>query len=324
MKKLVIFLLSALLLISCDVDALKYYNEATLKTETVEDGQSKLDIKVEMNFSEEAKDSVEELALFEEINFSHHMQFGKDQTISRQYLGTNAVGVDTVYYREQDLSYIRVPFLGKYLKLNDLSFGGIESSTYEEPPISEASKLKIAEKWRLLVQEDDVVNLGDEVIDTPEGEVKVKKFVISFSHDQVYKFLNEVIDILAEDDVFIEQVKSYPTYTFENNELKTSDYELSAEDIIQGNRALLDAIVIEDFSMTAYIDIDQYIVNHIYDAKISFKDILEEAIESITIHAEYELFDLNNKQEMDFPNVTENDWITFDEVIDSFGDFSIE
>jgi hypothetical protein len=195
---------------------------------------------------------------------------------------------------------------------------------FQEPPVSEASQLKIAEKWRALVQEDDVVNLGDEVIDTPEGEVKVKKFVISFSHDQIYSFFNEVIDILAEDEVIIEKVKSYPTYTFENDELVESDYQLSAEEIIQGYRELLEAVFIEDFSMTAYIDIDQYIVNHIYDAKISFKDILEEQIESITIHAEYELFDLNNKQEMDFPNVTENDWITFDEVIDSFGDFSIE
>lgn len=320
MKKIIILLFATLLLIGCEIDALNYYKDAVVKTESLVDGQSQLAMTLNFDFV----DASSEQEIFKEITFTHQRKFGDKQEVSRQYLGTSAFGIDTVYYENQEEAYIRLPFLGKYLSLNDIDMSQYGDALYEEPPISQETIEIIKDKWMMLVKEDDVVNLGDEVIDTPEGEVKVKKFVVTFSHEQVTTFLREVIDVVSQDPVFLERITEYPTFVYEDETLVVSDYDITSEEVIKGFDWLLESLIIEDFSMTAYVDIDLYMIQQTYDIKIAFSEKLSEVINGLTFNATYELFDLNQQQAFDFPMIESTDWITVDELLDSFEDYTID
>lgn len=314
-----IWLIMIIFLVGCQVDALEYYQEASEKTSTIEDGQSELDMSLELDFNIDVKDQNPELDdFFGSIVYEQIAKFSKEQTIARQYIGNDAIGMDLVYYKNYDEEYLKVPYLGKYLSLLDLN---MNSDLYAEPPFSKASEEEIKRMWLALVSEEDVVNLGDEVIDTPEGEVKVKKFVISFSHDQVQAFMNEVLILLENDAKFIEQLPKYQTYNYSDGEFETYQHDLDAEQMMNGIHMFMDNIVVEEFKMTAYIDIDKYIVHHVYDVKLSFKDFMKEVLDEIRFHADYQLFDMHEKQELEFPELNDNEFVTIEELLEGFEAF---
>ncbi len=324
MKKLFIILL-AVLLMGCEIDALNYYQEAIEKSETIKDGQSKLDIELDIELSDELKETESEFAsLISHVVFSNQKQFGENKSISRQYIGTDALGVDMVYYNNEGSEFVKIPFLGKYLPLDEMMLDEIDTTIYDKPPYSEESIQQISQIWTALVQEEDVVNLGDEVIDTPEGEVKVKKLVVSFSHDQIHQFLNDALIIISVDEVFKEEVKDYPMYGIQDGKLITSDQIVPAEDIIKGTQMLLDSVIVEDFEMITYIDIDKYIIQYEYNMKFSFKGVLESILNNINIKAAYQLYDIHQEQILEFPTLDESNKTTIEEIIDTLGEFSIE
>ena len=321
MKRLLVLLMSVFLLMGCEIDALNYYQEAIKKTDTIETAKSKLELKFNLDFSEEAIAEVPELVdILSEITYLDDSKFDKteEQIVSRQYIGTKAFGVDTIYYKDADKSFIKVPFSGKFLKFDaENMIEGLDMSVYEEAPISESTLQQIKVKWLALVNEEDVVNLGDEVIDTPEGEVKVKKMVVTFSNEQIHGFLDEVLDLVSKDSIFIEKIKSYPTYAFEDGELNVIDgYEMDAKESIELIRLLLDDVIVDEFKFITYIDIDKYVIHHQYEVNLSFKGDLETVIESLTMTSDYQLYDIHEKNVFETPVLTENNTITITELLE--------
>lgn len=321
MKRLLVLLMTVFLLMGCEIDALNYYQEAIEKTETIKTGKSKLDLKFNLDFSEEAIAEVPELVdLFSEITYIDDSKFDKteEKIVSRQYIGTKAFGVDTIYYRNADEGFLKVPFKGKFLKFDaENMIEGLDMSVYEEPPISEQTFQKIKEKWLSLVNEEDVVNLGDEVIDTPEGEVKVKKMVVTFSNEQIHSFLDDVLDLISNDSTFEEKLKSYPTYTFEDGEFTAvNDYEMDVEESIELISKLLDDMIVDEFKFITYIDIDKYVIHHQYEVNLSFKGDLETVIQSITMTSDYQLYDIHEKNVFEMPVLTEKNTLTIKELLE--------
>ncbi|MCH4889896.1 hypothetical protein EZV73_20115 [Acidaminobacter sp. JC074] len=313
-----IWLILIVFLVGCQTDALEYYRDASLKTQTIEQGQSKLDMTLEVDFSDQVvKDNPELEDFLGKIVYEQNAQFSGEDVIARQYLGNDAIGLDTIFYKSGQDEYLRIPFLGKYLSLAEYE----DNELYAEPPFTKASEEEIKKMWLALVGEEDVVNLGDEVIDTPEGEVKVKKFVISFSNEQVHQFFGDVLTLLEKDPKFVEMIPKYPSYVYQDDQMMTYENNLSLDEMILGMRTFMDNVVVDEFKMTAYIDIDKYIVHHVYDVKLSFKDFIEEALNEVRFHAEYQLYDLHEKQVLSFPDVGEEDYITSEEIIENFEAF---
>lgn len=321
MKKIFIIILSAFLLMGCEIDALNYYQEAVIKTGQVKHGKSDLDLNVELTFSDEFKEAEADMVeLLSEVNYQAKSVFNREKNLSivRQYLGNDAFGFDTINYKNDGDDHIRVPFTGKFLKLDPESIvEGLDFSVYDEDAITAETEQAISKLWFDLVSEDDVVNLGDEVIDTPEGEVKVKKMVVSFSNEQIHDFLDDVLVLISEDDVFKEQVKKYPMYYFEDKKLvETEDFKLDVETAIDSMRLLFDDIIVNEMKFVTYIDIDKYIVQHEYDVSLSFKGDIESLIEGISFTSRYQLFDLHEENEFDFPKIEDQDTITIDEILE--------
>jgi len=319
MKKIVLLLIVTFSLMGCEMDALNYYQEAVKKTETIEMGKSVLDLNFELDFSDEFTELEPNFVdLLKEINYKSHSEFNLEtmEAVNRQYIGNDAFGVDIIHYKNKDEHVIKVPFTGKFLVLDpETLIEGIDFSVYDESPISEAVVREIKDKWFNLVHEEDVVNLGDEVIDTPEGEVKVKKMVVSFSNDQIHRFLDDVLLVMANDDLFKEQIKKYPTYSIVNNKLvESDDFELDVDDAIEAMRAIFDDVIVDEMKFISYIDIDKYMIQHEYEVSLSFKGDLEGIIESIKFTSDFQLFDLHEENKFNFPVLENDNTITINEI----------
>lgn len=324
MKKLIITTLMIMIfLIGCEQDALNYFQEASVKTDEIVRGKSTLDIQAMIEVSESMKEVEPELAeLLNNITYSSENQFDKtsEEHLVRQYLGTNMMGFDTVYYNNKGFEYVKVPFVGKYLKMEDLlELESFDTSIYDEPPVTQETLQTISEAWLDLVEEDDVVNLGNEVVDTPEGEVKVKKLVVTFSNEQVKVFLNKALDMIAVDETFKKKITEYPIYTTDDDGKMTVadvDFDIEPEKIIEYFRALLDDIVIEEFKMVTYVDVDQYIIESEYNIHISFVGDIEEYLKRIKFNSTYQLYDLHEDITFEFPEINEQNTITLNALLD--------
>lgn len=319
MKKIFFLLLVTFTLMACGMDALNYYQEAVNKTETIEMGKSVLDLNVVVTFSNEFIELEPNLVeLLKEINYRSHSEFSlkTKEALNRLYLGNDAFGMDIIHYKQEDKNVIKVPFTGKFLALDpETLIEGLDFSVYDESPISERVVKEIKEKWFNLVREEDVVNLGNEVIDTPEGEVKVKKMVVSFSNDQIHRFLDDILLSLANDDVFKEQIKKYPTYNIVNNKLVATDnFELNVEDVIEAMRLVFDDTIVDEMKFISYIDIDKYMIQHEYKISLSFKGDLEGIIKSIKFTSDFQLFDLHKENQFDFPAMDKKNTISINEI----------
>ncbi|MBN2796663.1 MAG: hypothetical protein JXR88_14735 [Clostridia bacterium] len=324
MKKLLLLILM-LLLVSCDQDALNYYMEAGVKTDTIDRAKTTLDLKVDMSFNDDFQEEYASIAdLLSFIQYKSNSAYDKttQEKITYQYLGSEGIGVDTTYYQFSDGSYLRVPFVGKYLDFNQIEMiGETDFSAYSKSPLTEEALSFIEEKWMALVNEEDVVNLGNEVIDTPEGEVKVKKFVVTLSNEQLHDFLNDVIEYLKSDQYFNEVFRSYPLYNLEDDELVEFDaFEITGQDWLNNMSELLEDIIVNRFKMTTYIDIDQYIIESKYEVSLNFVGILETIIESLELEANYQMYDLHEKIQFDFPSIAEEQMTTIEEVLEIFED----
>lgn len=322
MKKLV-FILLMLLLVSCDQDALNYYIESGEKTDTIDRAKSSLELNLEMDFSEDMITSNPSIVdLLSYVTYRSESKFDRSshEKMTYQYLGSEGFGIDTSYYEYDQGTFLKVPFVGKFLNLNEMdTIQETDFSAYDRSPLTDEMLAYIKDEWMALVQEEDVVNLGNEIIDTPEGEVKVKKFVVTLSHEQIQSFLTQIIEKLRSDAYFIEVFESYPLYTLEDDQLVPFDaFEMDVQMFLDNMSDLLDDIIISNFKMTTYIDIDQYIIESNYDISLNFVGDLETVIEALDLKVNYLLYDLHEKIEFDFPSITENQLTTFDEVLEIF------
>jgi len=325
MKKVSIgaILILIILLMGCQQDALKYYQESSLKTDAIDRAKSTIDLQLKVEVSELLKDEEPTLTDFiSEINFNTSTQFDQKlgKRIASQYIGNGLIGIDTVYYKDGDNEYLKIPFTGKYISLDQLmSDEDLDFSMYEEVPISDNAVEALKDLWFNLAGQDDVVKLGNEVIDTPEGEVKVKKFVISFSHEQIQTFLKEAMNILEGDELLRSKIKDYPLFIIEDGKMTISNdsFEIDVDEVLDSLRLALRDMIIEEFKLITYIDVDQYIIESEYEIKVSFKGFLVDYLENVEFKLKYALYDLHEKIKFNFPEINDSNTTTIDEVLET-------
>lgn len=316
MKKILLIGIMILALVGCSPEALDYYQTATEKTESLTLGKSKTSLALNIEFDESIG---EDIKAFDTFTYTSDSQFDRDEDkkIVHQHLSTLALGVDSVYYKDQLVEFVKMPFVGKYLDLNDVTFDTFDMSAYQEIPFTEASINKMIIAWKTLVEADDVVDLGNEVIDTPEGEVKVKKLVITFTHDQMKTFLNDMLLIVEEDTLFQEKIQTYPGINISEEGIEQVEqvYDVDVTMVVDQFKRLLDQIVIDEFVLTTYIDIDAYIIESQYDISLSFVGELGDYIDRIEFDGKYELYDLHEDNTFVFPSLTEENMTTLEELM---------
>lgn len=312
MKKIILLLVCTILLVGCNRNEFELYREATEKTDTINIAKAKTDIKIDIEFGEKTP---EDLKGMKEINYSNDISFNKSESkkISRQYIGNETMGIDTVFYLNGNENYFKIPFVGKYIKLDEDSFLDIQ---FNEPPITEDTISEVALTWNALVNEDDVVSLGNEVVDTPEGEVKVKKLVVTFTDVQLKSFIDDVLDIVSKDEKLKRDINNYPVYNISDDEFTETDYEVDLDVLIKNVRDFMSFVSFDSFTVTTYIDIDDYIVNEEFDIEVSFKSIASNYVRSVSFSSFYQLYDIGEKIEFIYPILNENNTTTIELLLE--------
>jgi hypothetical protein len=181
--------------------------------------------------------------------------------------------------------------------------------------ISEETKKEFTKKWISLMNEEDVFKGKNIVLTTPDGEVKTTEYTIKLSDEQIKTLLKECAQILSEDEalkLFFEKNISVNVGETEG-ELEQKTFEEMLDDIIEG----LEKFNVENFSYRAYVDIDGYIVNEIFDISLKTIDAEKEGIIGINYNLDIKTWDINKEQKFEFPILTDENTIKTDEMKDN-------
>ena len=322
MKRKIIFvtvfiLILLILLTSCNTNNLIEYKKASDKTEQIIKGQTagEFTMTTEINPAGLTAEEIKELNYIKDMNGSFSVVFDdeEEKTIIRNYLNFGGLGYDFEVFINGDEVSVKLPVVGKYLRINEEMLS--ESEKYYDAGnkiISEETKKEFTKRWLSLMNEEDVFKGKSIVLTTPDGEVKTTEYTIKLSDEQIKTLLKDTAQILSKD----ESLKSF----FEKNininigktedELEKKSFEEILDDIISG----AENFQVENFSYRAYVDIDGYIVNEIIDISVKTRDSEKEGITGINYNLDIKTWDINKEQKFEFPALTDENTIKPDEM----------
>ena len=310
-RKLSLLLLIAILLTACNTNNLAEYKKAVDKTDQITKGQTLGEFTLITEFNQEGltAEEIRELNYIKDMNGSFSVVFDdeEEKSIIRNYLNFGGLGYDFDVFINKEEMFMKLPVIGKYLKIDDMSSISEDMQT-ERQIVSEETIKEFSKKWISLMNEEDVFKGKDIVLTTPDGEVKTKEYIIKLSDEQIKALLNDSVEIFSQDKSLKKLYEENISSIAEPLKDKTFEEMLSE---IKNNA---DKFNVENFSYTAYVDIDGYIVNEIIDIKFGSIDSEEIGIESFSYNLNMKNWDINKKQNFDFPVLTDENTVNIEEM----------
>ena len=329
MKRKIVFIAAFLLILmmfitACNTNNLVEYKKASEKTDQIVKGQTAGEFitTTEINQDGLTAEEIKELNYIKDMNGSFTAVFDdkEEKSIIRSYMNFGGLGYDfEVYINKEEVS-IKLPVIGKYLRIDeDMVSEGEEYYDSENQIISEETGKEFAKRWLSLMNDEDVFKGKNIVLTTPDGEVKTTEYTIKLSDDQIKTLLRDSAEILSNDESlksFYEKNISSNIKKIENDlEQKTNGSEQKTfkeflNDIVNS----AEKFKVENFSYTALVDIDGYIVNEIIDISIKAIDAEKEGIIGANYKLDIKTWDINKDQKFEFPVLTDENTIKPDEM----------
>lgn len=310
------FLLVLLLIVTaCNSSSLAEYKKASEKTEEMIKGQTagEFTLITEINPQGLTAEEIRELNYIKDMEGSFSVVFDNEEgkAIIRNYLNFGGLGYDfEVYVNGQEIS-LKLPVVGKYLKINEEMLA--EGREYSKNQIiSEETKKEFIKRWLNLMNEEDVFKGKNMVLTTPDGEVKSTEYTIKLKDEQVKTLLKDAAQILSRD----ESLKSFFDKNIRVNmgkteeELKTKTFEEVLDHILKST----EEFKVDNFTYKASVDIDGYIVNEIIDISLKTIDAEKEGITGIRYHLDIKTWDINKDQKFEFPALTDENTLKPEEM----------
>lgn len=225
-----------------DLDA---YRAAVEKTEAATSGKSEFRIIIDNEFhlEDDSRDLQKAMAYFERMEFSNALRFDEMRVQSDFYLNFGGVGFDASYYRDGELEFMKLPLVGKYMKLEQL-----EQGRSLDPELLEIFD-PVGEEWLRMMREENVFKGKKHVLSTSDGDVKVTRFSIELTEEQIRQLVFMIAERIEENE----------------EELLASGFfgEISQGDghqLIQEAAERVRSVQFEAFTYTSDIDIDGYVM----------------------------------------------------------------
>jgi len=280
-KLIVFIIILGIIITGCSDNGYEEYEKAVIKTDNLNSGKIKFEGNYLINFNEEefSVEDYKKAKLYSNYKFKGTSIFDKEAEKNNFYgnIEFAKLGFDLEYFKDKNMEYLKIPFLGKYIDLSNLDeFKEIElknsnfdfnSKSFEMDP---EMINKISELWTEKISDENVFKGKKFLMSTPEGDVKVIKYTVSFSDE----ILKELI---------------YKTVLLYDESIETG---------------FLDEIVVEEFNYDAYVDIDGYIIEENFNVSYRFDDVLE--INYFELDFKLINYDLNEKQEFENINLDES------------------
>ncbi|HOK49972.1 MAG TPA: hypothetical protein PLV23_04925 [Sedimentibacter sp.] len=310
------FLLILLMIITaCNTNSLVEYRKASEKTEQIIKGQTagEFTMTTEINPKGLTAEEIKELNYIKDMNGNFNLVFDdeEEKVIIRNYLNFGGLGYDFEVYVNEDQVFIKLPVVGKYLKINEEMLS--EGEKYSENQIiSEETKKEFIKRWLSLMNEEDVFKGKNIVLTTPDGEVKTREYTIKLKDEQIKALLKDTAEVLSRD----ESLKSFFDKNIRVNmgkteeELKTKTFEEVLDHILKST----EEFKVDNFTYKASVDIDGYIVNEIIDISLKTIDAEKEGITGIRYHLDIKTWDINKDQKFEFPALTDENTLKPEEM----------
>lgn len=314
-------LLFTLLLTACNNDGLGEYKKAAEKTEQVKMGQKLGEFKAKMDFDTEGMtpEEIKKLNYYKDINGSFNTIYDENfkNRICKNYLNLGGLGFDYDLYMNGDETFMKLPVIGKYMKLDELMTSlDVEQKEHSETKVENAKSKNIiseetfnlvSEKWISLMKKDNVLKGKNIVLTTPDGEVKTTEYTIKLNDEQIKNLFKGSADIVLKDESFKE------FYVKMQNSIEPLK-DITLEKLVADIKTDIDNYKVESFSYTAYVDIDGYIVNEIVEVALNVVNNEQTEHNGRLTGVNYKLdiknWDINKEQKFDFPILTNDN--TFD------------
>lgn len=309
MKKTIIAVLALMLAISftlaaCSADSLGDYKKAAERTDRIKMGQTGGEYSLTMDFDTEGmtEEEIKDLDYFRKVEGSFSVVSDNEagKGIYRNYLNLGGIGFDFDMFINGDEAFIKLPVIGKYMRLDSLQPTEAAAQKDGKPELLAQETLEgISGIWLGMLRKDDIFKGKNIVLTTPDGEVKTTEYTIKLNDEQIKTLAAGSIGLLLKDNKLKE---SYERLAAENIEpLK----DKTLEELLTDMSEKLDTYNIESFNYTAYVDIDGYIVNERLEFSIKLDNSGEDGITGMVYKLDIKNWDINKEQKFDFPVLTE-------------------
>lgn len=317
-KKMILILFTILLTLSlagCNTDSLGEYKKASEKTGDIKKGQTSGEYNLILDIDTEgmAAEEIKELNYYKDMKGTFNVSY--DDTLKkgiyRNYINFGGLGFDFDLYKNGDEIFMKLPVVGKYVKLDELgTYRNTEQNESTESIISKESKEAIAKKWVSLMKKEDVFKGKDIILTTPDGEVKTTEYTIKLNDEQIKKLFADSMDVVSKD----ENLKDF-YQKMQNNidSLKDKTFEESIADIKDG----IKYYKVESFSYVAYVDIDGYIVNQRFELKLNVNNEEQKNLLGMSYSLDIKNWDINKEQNFNFPILTDDNTLKIDNMNES-------
>jgi len=308
---MIVLLLAVMTAAGCGGNGLEDYKKAVDKTSQIERGQSSAEFTLNMDFYTNGMlpEEIAKLNYYSEMSGSFQSAFDKaaNQMIARSYLNLGGLGIDFDLYENGDELFLKLPIAGKYIRMGDVIRGADAAIKPEDTPelISEDTRKALSRMWVDLMNQDNVFKGKDIVLSTPDGEVKTTVYTITLTDEEFKTAAGNAADIFSKDENLKKNFSSYAE--------KASGQKITGkwkpDQFFSDMKEWLKECRLENFQYTAYVDIDGYIVNETLEFKLKRNATSQGEPETINYKLDMKNWDINKKQQFEFPVLTEDNTI---------------
>ncbi|MDP3385869.1 MAG: hypothetical protein Q8S24_01440 [Eubacteriales bacterium] len=312
MKFMIGLLIMMMLSVGCSTNALLDYNNAVGKTEDITRGRMSLSIKVDNTFSTDglSEEAISNLKNFEKIEMSMISSFDNNQikSVNDVYMNLGGMGIDAMIYSIEDYAYIRLPMINGYIKIN---LDALDMSMSMDSSGTESLIRRVTKEWTDLLETENVVKGEKSIMTTEDGEVKVTKFTVSPTEDQLRLLLKKIIAIVrSEKEVLADFIQFADT-----------DGGLDFDTLVRGIEQEIEEMEKITFNSVAFIDIDGYIVKESIEIHFENYDPKPGQVIKRTVVISQENWDNEMEQNIVIPDIAPEDLVDLNEAEDLFRNF---
>lgn len=303
MKKLSLGLLLSLVLMltACGKDPLARFETAVEKTSALE--QYKMSVAGDIGMSLPEVEGEQPKAGTENITIDMKADVDKGKTKADISYSVMGMTMNTVMYGDAEKSIMKMPLSDKYITMDIDTEGSTDVQQSQESlkKLSEEVYAEMIEK----IKSDGEITLEKAELELPDGKVEVDKGIVKLKSEDVKELLLSVSEKVYADE---EMAKLLEEQTGEVKTQEQRDAELAEM------KAELEKVEIENFEFAVYIDSDDYIVGQ--DIKMDLISS-ENKAESLSLDLDIRTWDMNKAQNIEFPELTDENSMSFEDYIKS-------
>ncbi len=289
------------------------YLDALENMENVKSMEEQLTVDIKIDTKNATEEIKKEFEGYENINIAVDTQQNWDveKLVSDIYIKLKSISLYSKFYIDGENVFLKTPLFEEYILLNETQMQDKVSDTIS-PEVYEQIFKDFALVWREAVRNEIMESEGDTVVNTPDGDMKVKILTLELDDMRSKKIINELVKNISKN----EDIKKMILENIEQNG-QIEETEEVKQKVIEGLDKLPmtyaeieDKYTIEEIKIVAKLDRDDYIIEDMSTFKIH---LLEQDI-TISVTTNAKRWNINQPIEIEIPSIQPEDMITPEEI----------